>query len=124
MTMTIQERIDAARKAQAQILDYTQEQVDKLVFEIAKVIYLNAEPLAKMAVEETRLGKYEDKIGKNTDTPTAFWAYLKDKKSVGVIREIPEEGIIEVAHPIGVIVAVTPATNPTVTPLGTAMHAL
>lgn len=124
MTMTIQERIDAARKAQAQILDYTQEQVDKLVFEIAKVIYLNAEPLAKMAVEETRLGKYEDKIGKNTDTPTAFWAYLKDKKSVGVIREIPEEGIIEVAHPIGVIGAVTPATNPTVTPLGNAMHAL
>ena len=42
MTMTIQERIDAARKEQAQILDYTQEQVDKLVFEIAKVIYLNA----------------------------------------------------------------------------------
>ena len=124
MTMTIQERIDAARKAQAQILDYTQEQVDKLVFEIAKVIYLNAEPLAKMAVEETRIGKYEDKIGKNTDTPTAFWAYLKDKKSVGVIREIPEEGIIEVAHPIGVIGAVTPATNPTVTPLGNAMHAL
>lgn len=122
--MTIQERIDAARKAQEQILDYTQEQVDKLVFEIAKVIYLNAEPLAKMAVEETRLGKYEDKICKNTDTPTAFWAYLKDKKSVGVIREIPEEGIIEVAHPIGVIGAVTPATNPTVTPLGNAMHAL
>ena len=74
MTMTIQERINAARKEQAQILDYTQEQVDKLVFEIAKVIYLNAEPLAKMAVEETRLGKYEDKIGKNTDTLTAFWA--------------------------------------------------
>ena len=61
-----------------------------------------------MAVEETRLGKYEDKICKNTDTPTAFWAYLKDKKFVGVIREIPEEGIIEVAHPIGVIGALQP----------------
>lgn len=122
--MTIQERIDAARKAQAQIADYTQEQIDKLVYEIAKAIYVQAEPLAKMAVQETRLGKYEDKIGKNTDTPTAFWHYLKDKKSVGIINEIPELGLMEVAHPIGVIGAVTPATNPTVTPLGNAMHAI
>lgn len=122
--MTVQERIDNARKAQAMIADYTQEQVDKLVYEIAKAIYVEAEPLAKMAVEETRLGKFEDKIGKNTDTPTAFWHYLKDKKSVGIINEIPEMGLMEVAHPIGVIGAVTPATNPTVTPLGNAMHAL
>lgn len=122
--MTVQERIDNARKAQAMIADYTQEQIDKLVYEIAKAIYVEAEPLAKMAVEETRLGKYEDKIGKNTDTPTAFWHYLKDKKSVGIINEIPEMGLMEVAHPIGVIGAVTPATNPTVTPLGNAMHAI
>lgn len=122
--MTVQERIDNARKAQAMIADYTQEQVDKLVYEIAKAIYVEAEPLAKMAVEETRLGKFEDKIGKNTDTPTAFWHYLKDKKSVGIINEIPEMGLMEVAHPIGIIGAVTPATNPTVTPLGNAMHAL
>lgn len=122
--MTIQEKIDKARKAQAQILDYTQEQIDKLVYEGAKVIYENAVPLAKQAVEETGLGKFEDKIGKNTDTPTAFWDYLKDKKSVGVIREDPEKGVIEVAHPIGVIGAITPATNPTVTPLGNFMHAL
>lgn len=122
--MTIQERIDNAHKAQAQIADYTQEQIDKLVYEIAKAIYVQAEPLAKMAVQETRLGKYEDKIGKNTDTPTAFWHYLKDKKSVGIINEIPELGLMEVAHPIGVIGAVTPATNPTVTPLGNAMHAI
>lgn len=122
--MTIREQIDNARNALEQIKDYTQEQVDTLVYESAKIIYRNAEPLAKMAVEETRLGKVEDKIGKNTDTPTVFYDYLKDKKSVGIIREIPEEGIIEVAHPIGVIAAITPATNPTVTPLGNFMHAI
>ena len=122
--MSVQTKIDNARKAQAQIADYSQEQIDKLVYEAAKVIYEQAEPLAKMAVEETGLGKYEDKIGKNTDTPTAFWHYLKDKKSVGIINEIPEQGLLEVAHPIGVIGAVTPATNPTVTPLGNFMHAL
>ena len=122
--MTIQEQIENARKALEQIKDYTQEQVDKLVYESAKIIYLNAEPLAKLAVEETRLGSVADKIGKNTDTPTVFYDYLKDKKSVGIIKEIPEEGIMEVAHPIGVIAAITPATNPTVTPLGNFMHAI
>ena len=122
--MTIQNQIDKARAAFEQITDYTQEQVDKLVYESAKIIYENAEPLAKMAVEETRLGSYEDKIGKNTGTAAAFWDYLKDKKSVGIINEDPSIGLIEAAHPIGVIGAITPATNPTVTPLGNFMHAL
>lgn len=122
--MTIQEQIANARKAFEAIKDYTQEQVDELVYAGAKIIYENAEPLAKLAVEETGLGKYEHKIAKNTDTPTVFWDYLKDKKSVGIIKEIPEEGLMEVAHPIGVIGAITPATNPTVTPLGNFMHAV
>lgn len=122
--MTIQELVNNARKAQAQIVDYTQEQVDKLVYEGAKIIYENAKPLARLAVDETGLGNYEDKIGKNTDTAAVFWDYLKDKKSVGIINEIPELGLLEVAHPVGVIGAITPATNPTVTPLGNFMHAL
>ena len=121
--MTVQETIRNARKHLMK-LKITQEQIDKLVYESAKIIYENAVPLAKLAVEETGLGKFEDKICKNTDTAAVFWDYLKDKKSVGIINEIPEQGIIEVAHPIGVIGAVTPATNPTVTPLGNFMHAL
>lgn len=85
--MTNQERVEKARKALAQIENYTQEQIDKLVYESAKIIYKNAEPLAEMAVKETGLGSVQDKIAKNTDTPTAFWDYLKDKKSVGIINE-------------------------------------
>ena len=73
MERTIAEYIEKARKAQEEIKDYTQEQVDKLCYEAAKIIYKNAEPLAKMAVEETGFGSVEDKIGKNTDTPAAFW---------------------------------------------------
>lgn len=122
--MTIQELVNRARKAQAEIADYTQEQVDKLVYDGAKIIYENAKPLARLAVDETGLGCYEDKICKNTDTAAVFWDYLKDKKSVGIINEIPELGLMEVAHPVGVIGAITPATNPTVTPLGNFMHAL
>ena len=122
--MVIQTKIEKARIAFDKISGYTQEQIDELVYQCAKIIYVNAEPLAEMAVAETRLGKVADKIGKNTDTPAVFYDYLKNKKSVGIINEIPEEGLIEVAHPIGVIAAITPATNPTVTPLGNFMHAL
>ena len=122
--MTIQEMIDRARVAVDTIKDYDQAQVDKLVYEAAKTIYKNAVWLAEEAVEETGLGFVEDKIAKNTDTPTAFWDYLKDKKSVGIIEEIPSLGLIKVAHPIGVIAAITPATNPTVTPLGNFMHTM
>ncbi|MDR2161815.1 MAG: aldehyde dehydrogenase family protein [Desulfovibrio sp.] len=122
--MAIQQLIDNARKALVLIKDYRQEQVDTLVYASAKIIYENAVPLAEMAVAETEMGSVEDKIGKNTDTATVFYDYLKDKKSVGIIREIPEAGIMEVAHPVGVIAAITPATNPTVTPLGNFMHAV
>lgn len=122
--MTIQEQLQKARAAFDAIQDYTQEQVDKLCYEAAKAIYKEAVPLAEMAVAETRLGNVTDKIGKNTDTAAVFWDYLKDKKSVGIINEIPELGLYEVAHPIGVIACITPATNPTVTPLGNFMHAI
>ena len=124
MTTQVQAKFEAARKAMAQIKDYTQEQIDHLVYESAKIIYENAEPLARMAVEETGLGNVEHKIGKNENTAAVFYDYLKDKKSVGIIKEIPEEGIIEVAHPVGVVAAITPATNPTVTPLGNFLHAI
>ena len=71
--MTIQELVNRARKAQAEIANYTQEQVDKLVYDGAKIIYENAKPLARLAVDETGLGCYEDKIGKNTGI--ACWCY-------------------------------------------------
>ena len=122
--MTVQEYVERARVAVEAIKDYDQAQVDRLVYEAAKIIYKNAEPLAREAVDETGLGYYEDKIAKNTDTPATFWAYLKDKKSVGIINEDPAQGLIEVAHPIGVIADITPATNPNVTPLGNFMHAV
>ena len=122
--MSIQAKIANARKAFEQIKDYTQEQADEMVYVSGKIIYDNAAPLARMAVDETGFGKYEHKIDKNMYTPAVFWDYLKDKKSVGIIKEVPELGLMEVAHPIGVIAAITPATGPTVTPLGNIMHAL
>lgn len=122
--MTIQEYVERGRAAVEAIKDYDQAQVDKLVYESAKIIYQYAEPLARQAVDETDLGDYEDKIAKNRDIPVTFWDYLKDKRSVGIISEDKKTGIIEVAHPVGVIAAITPATNPTITPLGNFMDSM
>ena len=125
MSETIREQVLKARAAFDAIANYTQEQVDKLVYEVGRIIYMNAELLAEMAVNETGLGDVQEKIGKNETVGAVFWEYLKDKKSVGIINTVPDkEGLIKVAHPVGVIAAITPATNPTVTPLGNFMHGL
>lgn len=120
--MMIQEYVERAKKAMDEIKDYTQEQIDALVYAGAKAIYDNAAPLAEEAVEESGLGRVADKIFKNTETALVLWDYLKDKKSVGIINEIPEQGVYEIAHPVGVVALITPATNPTITPLGNFMQ--
>lgn len=120
----IDEMILKARQAQSLFESYNQEQVDALVKAIAKVVYDNAKPFAKMAVEETRMGVYEDKIKKNQGKSKIIWNNLKDKKSVGIISRNEETGITEVARPVGVVGAITPCTNPIVTPMCNAMFAL
>ena len=120
----VKELVSKARAAQQVFEGYSQQQVDAVVRAIAKAIFDNAEPLARMAVDETRMGVYGDKVNKNKGKARVIWNDLKGKKSVGVIRECPEEGIIEVAKPMGVVGAVTPTTNPIVTPMCNAMFAL
>lgn len=116
--------IENARAAQAEFEQYSQEEVDKAVRAIGKIIFDNAEPLAKLAVEETRMGKYEDKIAKNLGKTKIAWARLKGVKSRGIIARHDDIGIIEVAKPIGVIGCIPPTTNPTMTPIHNAMCAL
>lgn len=122
---SISELISKARAAQAEFeKNATQESVDAIVKAIAKVIYDNADPLAKMAVEESKMGVYEDKINKNKGKARVIWNSLKGKKSVGVISRNEETCITEVARPMGVIAAITPCTNPIVTPMCNAMFAI
>ena len=117
--------IAKARKAQAEFdANFDQEKTDACVRAIAKVVYDNAEMLAKMAVEETRMGVYEDKVNKNKGKSKVIWNSLKGVKSMGIISENEETGIIEIARPVGVVGAVTPCTNPIVTPMCNAMFAL
>lgn len=116
--------IQKGRAAQQEFEKFSQEDVDKAVRAIGKIIYDNGEMLAKMAVEETRMGVYEDKIKKNKGKAKAVWNKLKGVKSRGIIEYVEEEGIVKVAKPIGVIGAVAPTTNPTMTPMQNAMIAL
>ena len=116
--------VERSKKAQKVLEGYTQEQLDAIVRAMAKAIYDNAEPLAKMAVEETRMGVYEHKVLKNKGKSRIIWNALKGKKTVGVLRELPQEGLVEVAKPMGVICAALPCTNPIVTPMCNAMFAV
>ena len=76
-----------------------------------------AEYLARLAIEETKLGVLEDKVIKNMVATEFVYNYVKDKRTVGAIHEYPERGLTEVAEPIGVIFSLTPITNPTSTVL-------
>src|SRR5262245_18291325 len=120
----IQELVSRARAAQAIFETFSQEQVDAIVKGIGKYVYDNAEPLARMAVDETGIGVYEDKVLKNKGKARIIWNNLKDKKSRGVIGEDAETNLVFVAKPMGVVGAVTPVTNPIVTPMCNAMFAI
>src|SRR5947207_13786040 len=120
----IQELVEKARTAQAAFELFSQEQVDAIVKGIGKYVYDNAEVLARMAVDETGIGVYEDKVLKNKGKARVIWNNLKDKKSRGIIGEDAETNMVFVAKPMGVVGAVTPVTNPIVTPMCNAMVAL
>ena len=120
----VPELIAKARAAQAVYEGFTQEQVDAIVRDLAKYVYDNAEALARMAVEETGIGNYEDKVLKKKGKARVIWNNLKGKKSRGVIGEDPENNLIFVAKPMGVVASVCPVTNPVSTPMCNAMFAL
>ncbi len=120
----IDELIAKARVAQQVFAGFDQAQVDKAVKAVGKAIYDEGEALARMAVDESHMGDFEDKILKNKGKATAMWEYLHDKKSVGVIDRDEEKKMITIAKPMGVIGAITPVTNPVMTPMHNAMIAL
>jgi acetaldehyde dehydrogenase/alcohol dehydrogenase len=106
-----------ARAAAAAFTQYTQEDVDRIVKPMVLAGLEQAQYLARLAVEETKLGVMEDKALKNMVATEFVYNYVKDKRTVGAIREFPERGLVEVAEPIGIIFSLTPITNPTSTVL-------
>ena len=104
-----------AKKASEEYMKLNQEQVNKIVKAMAMAGLEHHMELAKMAVEETGRGIYEDKITKNMFATEYIYHSIKYDKTVGIINENEEEGYEEMAEPVGIIAGVTPVTNPTST---------
>ena len=130
--MTIQQKtlieqlVSDARDAQKIINHYSQEQVDELILAVAWEVIQpeNNQELSEMAVSQTGLGNVEDKKRKNRRKTIGLLRDLKDVKTVGIIDENVQTGIIEIARPVGVIGAIVPSTNPIATPLNKVINAL
>jgi acetaldehyde dehydrogenase/alcohol dehydrogenase len=113
----LDEIVRRARAAADAFRQLDQAAVDRIVWAMVVAGLESAVELAGVALEETGFGVFEDKVVKNYVATEFLYDYLKDKKTVGVIREEPERGIRYVAEPIGVVMAILPVTNPTSTVL-------
>ena len=120
----LQSLVAAARVAQKEYEKMPQAQVDAAVKAIGKAVYDNAEEPAHMAVEETRMGRYDSKIAKCKNKSKSTWWRMKDLKSRGIIERDEVNGIMKVAKPIGVVGCVTATTNPVINPMHNSMCAL
>ena len=118
--------VQKSRTAQVSYEKYNQKQVDEVVTAIAWAICnpTNNRKIAELSVETTKLGNVEDKIIKNKRKTLGLLRDLKNKKTVGIIDEDTSKGIIEIAKPVGVVAAVTPATNPAATPVNNIINAV
>src|SRR5579872_1009849 len=109
--------IRRSRTAAAVFSQFTQQEVDCIVKPMVLRGLEQAQHLARLAVEETRLGVLEDKVIKNMVATEFAYNYVKDKRTVGVIREFRDRNLAEIAEPIGVLFSLLPITNPTSTVL-------
>ncbi len=118
--------IERARVAQEIFTKYNQQQVDEVVTAVGWAIMnpQNNRELAEMAVRDTGLGDVNDKMQKNHRKTKGLLRDLRGAKTVGVVAEYPDLGIIEIARPVGVVGAIVPSTNPVATPFNKTINAL
>ena len=116
--LSVQEARNLARKAKAAqviLAEFNEKQIDVILRAMVKSGVENAVRLAEMAVSDTGFGKVKDKTFKNEFASTVLYDYIKDMKTVGIIREDTEKKLIEIAEPMGVLMGIIPSTNPTST---------
>ncbi|HVB40648.1 MAG TPA: aldehyde dehydrogenase family protein [Terriglobales bacterium] len=115
--------LQRARQAMQDIASLDQAAVDRLCRAITWVTSNEtvAQRLANMSVDETQMG------GREPSRRLKALGILRDalrQKSMGVIEEIPEKGIVKYGKPAGVVAVLIPVTSPVVTPIGSAIYAL
>ncbi len=111
----VRDLIARAKAAQRTMAEMPQSKLDSICQAIAEACAAKAEPLAKMAVEETGFGVWQDKVLKNLLGSTITWESIREMTAVGVLREDQRLGLMEVGVPMGVVAALIPSTNPTST---------
>ena len=104
-----------AKQAQMELAELSQERIDAIVDAMAAAVAPHSESLAKLAVEETGYGVVADKVQKNQFSADRVYRFIKQMKTVGVLRRLEDKKIIEIAEPFGVVAAIVPTTNPTST---------
>jgi acetaldehyde dehydrogenase (acetylating) len=114
----------AARQAQSQLAELSQEQIDAIVTAMSDAVTPQAEALARLAVEETTYGVVADKVQKNLFSSRQVYEFIKPLKTVGVVNRIEEKKIVEIGEPFGVVAAIVPSTNPTSTAIYKVLIAL
>lgn len=116
--------LKAARVAQETLKEFSREQVDVIVRAMKEAGETESCRLAAMAVQETGMGRYEDKCFKNYFASHHVYEFIKDMKTVGIVRKDAAAKIWEIAEPVGVIAGIIPTTNPTSTVIYKSLIAL
>ena len=111
----IDDLVEKAKKASEEYVKLDQDQVNNIIKAMSMAGLERHMELAKMAIDETHRGIYEDKITKNMFATEYVYHSIKYDKTVGIIDENEEEGYVSIAEPVGIIAGVTPVTNPTST---------
>ena len=104
-----------AKAAQTRLAELTQDHIDRIVDAMAAAATEQATPFARMAVDETGYGNEADKVQKNLFAAETIYRFIRPMRTVGVIRRLDQERVVEIAEPFGVVAAVVPSTNPTST---------
>jgi acetaldehyde dehydrogenase (acetylating) len=114
----------AARQAQPLLAELSQEQIDRIVMAMADAVTPHAEPLARLAVDETGYGVVADKVQKNLFSSRRVYEFIAPMKTVGVVNRLEDRKVLEIAEPFGVVAAIVPSTNPTSTAIYKVLIAL
>ena len=123
--LELEEVFRKARVAQKEIEQFDQEKVDRLIRTVAWSVANKQtfEKLVDVGIEETGLGDPVSRMNKRFKIRGVLRDALR-QKSVGIVEEIPEKGIVKYGKPAGIIASLVPTTNPDLTPAGTAINAI
>jgi acyl-CoA reductase-like NAD-dependent aldehyde dehydrogenase len=120
----VRAKVEQAYSAWTKYRRFSQEQVDSIVEAVAAAARSYAQHFAELAVKETGYGNVRDKTAKNMLAADTLPRRMRGMRTLGVLRELAEEGIVEIGEPMGVVAAILPTTNPTSTAIYKTLIAL